>query len=184
MKNFVLKYNQINESVETSLDDFSIEEIRHLSEIGVINPDLYYIYAYVKDGSRLSLILRNTKLTHIPSWVKIVNGSLDIAQSNIEEIPDDLTITGGITAYDSKLRNFTRNIVGGTLDIANTQVTKLPTGLIVKGSLDVSGLQFEEIPKDLKIYGKSFFIMSSNLEQFSDKELHKMYKISGIIIRR
>ena len=60
MKNYILKYNQLNESVETSLDDFSIEEIRHLSEIGAINPDLYYIYAYVKDGSRLSLILRNT----------------------------------------------------------------------------------------------------------------------------
>ena len=46
MKNYILTYNQLNESNE--LDDLSVEEVGQLIELGIIDhPDLIRIYNYV-----------------------------------------------------------------------------------------------------------------------------------------
>ena len=115
-----------------------------------------------------------------PNWLTKVNGNLDIAKSAIEDIPDSLKIKGTIFASYSKLKEFRRTEVYGSLGLSYTEITKLPDNLKVHGDLSIGGIQFSEIPKNLQI-GDCLYIRGSNLGQFSDKELHKMYKIGGEI---
>ena len=180
MKPYILSYNQINEANE--LTDLSFEEVSRLAELGLLDGDLLKIYYYIKNGSIGGLSLYNCILTHLPNWLTKVNGLFTSSHSNIEYIPDTLELTSGIFMSNSKLKEFTKEVVHGSLDLDNTQITKLPDGLIVNGYLSVFGLQFEEIPKNLKING-DFYIGNSNLEQFSDEELRKMYRITSEIIR-
>ena len=181
MRNYILKYNQINESNE--FDDLSFEEVGRLVDIGIIDhPDLIKIYDYVKNGSIGDLVLVNSKLTHLPNWLTEVTGILRITGSNVEDIPDLLTLNYSIFASNSKLKEFRKTEVFGSLYLDRSQITKLPDGLIVHGYLSVEGIQFEQFPKNLKISG-DLYISNSNLEQFSDEELRKMYKIGGTIYR-
>jgi hypothetical protein len=181
MKNYILKYNQINESNE--LDNLSLEEVERLVELGLIDEDLLKIYNYVKNGSRGPLDLHNSKLEYLPNWLTEVNGKLNIEHSDILDIPDRIRITGSIFIASTKILEFRRTIVYDDLGLSNTLIKKLPDGLKILGEyFGICGVQFEEIPKNLIISG-SFYIAGSNLEQFSDTELHKMYKISGTIHR-
>ena len=174
MNNYILKYNQINESNE--FDNLSFEETGRLIELGIIDhPDLIKIYDYVKNGSIGDLDLHNSKLEYLPNWLAIVNGDLNIEHSDILDIPESLIIKGSIYARYSKLKEFRRTVVYGHLDIDYSQITKLPDNLRVDGYLSVEGVQFEEIPKNLEI-SRGFHIDGSNLEQLSDEELRKMYK--------
>ena len=181
MKNYILSYNQINESNE--FDDLSFEEVGRLVDIGIIDhPDLIKIYDYVKTGSIGDLNLRHSTLTHLPNWLTKVGGELHISYAMIEDISDPLFIKRGIYAVNSNLKEFKRTQVDGQLVLDYTKITKLPDNLIVRGFLSVEGIQFEKIPIGLQIHGH-LLISGSNLEQFSDKELHKMYKIGGTIYR-
>ena len=178
MKNYILKYNQINES--NNFEDLSFEEVERLVELGLIDEDLLKIYYYIKNGSTGELDLYESVLQYLPTWLTKVNGELTISKSSISDIPDTLEITGSIYASDSNLKEFRRTEVSRSLALDYTKVTKLPINLKVHGYLSVEGIQFEEIPKNLEIDG-TFYIRHSNLEQFTDEELHKMYKIGAII---
>jgi hypothetical protein len=180
MKNHILTYNQLNESNE--LDNLSFEEVGRLVDLGILDEDLLKIYNYVKNGCIGDLNLVYSTLTHLPSWLVEVEGDLILTNSNIEEIPDSLILHSGIIAENSKLKVFNRKYVNGHLDLDNCKITKLPDHLIINGYLSVRGIQFEEIPKNLRIK-RNLFIRSSNLEQFSDEELYKMYTIDGGIAR-
>ena len=183
MKNYILSYNEINESVETSLDDFSIEEIGRLFELGLLSGDILHIYSYIKGGSTGPLYLHDSELTHLPSWLTKVNGALDIAMSNIEDIPDVLEITDNIYANYSKLKEFRRTEVHNSLSLDYSKITKLPNNLRVHGYLSVEGIQFEQFPKNLIIDG-IFYIKNSNLTNLSDEELRETYNISAMSIIR
>jgi hypothetical protein len=180
MKNYILKYNQINES--NNFEDLSFEEVERLVELGLLNDDLLKIYYYIKNGSIGDLVLINSKLTHLPNWLTKVGGELHISYAMIEDISDSLILSKGIWANYSNLKEFRKTEVFGSLNLDNTQISKLPDNLIVHGYLSVEGIQFEEIPKNLEI-NESLFIRNSNLKQFSDTELHKMYNITGEISR-
>lgn len=181
MKNYILNYNQINESNE--FDDLSFEEVGRLVDFGLLDDDLLKIYNYVKNGSIGSLTLYNSKLTYLPKWLHRVH-TLDIRRSQIKSIPsvNELNITGGILAYYTNLSEFDRHEVYGRLQISYTNIKKLPVGLIVQGYLGVNGIQFNEIPIGLRIHG-NLNITNSNLRQFTDDELYAMYEIDGYISR-
>jgi Leucine-rich repeat (LRR) protein len=180
MKNLILKYNQINESTE--LEDLSYNEVGRLVELGLIDEDLLEIYNYVKNGSIGDLDIVGSKLTHLPNWLTEIDEDLCMSNSNIEDIPDSLTINYSIFASHSKIKEFRKTEVFGSLGLNYTQITKLPINLKVHGELSIEGIQFEEFPKNLEIKGR-FFISNSSLEQFSNKELRKMYNLTGDIIR-
>ena len=180
MKNYILKYNQINESNE--LDNLSFEEVGRLVDLGILDEDLLYIYNYVKNGSIGNLSLTDSKLTHLPNWLTKVGGELHISYAMIEDISDPLFIKRGIYAANSNLKEFRRTQVDGHLVLGYTKITKLPINLIVRGFLSVEGIQFEQFPTCLVIED-SLYIEYSNLEQFSDEELREMYKIGGTIYR-
>jgi hypothetical protein len=160
MKNFILSYTQINES--NDLDDLSSNIPRSTSlptslyerssksfDLGILDEDILYIYNYVKNGSTGYLELCHSELTHLPNWLTIVFGVLDIHKSNIEDIPDSLEITDSIYASDSKLKEFRRTETARSLSLDYSKITKLPDNLIVHGYLSVEGIQFEQFPKNL-----------------------------------
>ena len=178
MKSLILKYNQLNESNE--LDDLSVEEVGRLIELGIIDhPDLIRIYNFLNTKSTRYLNLPYSHISILPSWLKVIHSYLNISHSNIEDIPDSLEIYGGIYARYSKLKEFRRTRVFGDLNLDYTQITKLPDNLKVDGFLSVEGIQFEEIPVGLQI-DDNLNIRGSNLEQFSDDELRKMYDLRYI----
>ena len=108
MKNHIMTYNQLNESNE--LANLSFEEVGRLIDLGLIelSSDLLYIYDYVKNGSIGCLYLTDPKMKYLPSWLTKVDGSLYIADSGIEDIPDTLEITKNIAASYSKLKELSR----------------------------------------------------------------------------
>ena len=181
MKNYILTYNQINESNE--LDDLSFDELGRLVDLGLLSDDFLIIYEYVKNGSAGYLLLPNTEILYLPNWLAKVNGDLYIPGSNIQELRESLIIKGSIYASCSNLKEFQMSTVFGTLRLDYSQITKLPDNLKVHGDLMVEGIQFEEIPKNLIVNG-SFFIGNSNLLQFSNAKLRKMYTIGGTIWRK
>ena len=63
------------------------------------------------------------------------NGNLDLYGSDVEELPDNLT-------------------VGGWLDLRNTEITALPNNLYVKGNLYCN--KDLMIPESVKVEGKIF----------------------------
>ena len=104
MKNYIMTYNQLNESNE--LDDLSYNEVGRLAYLGLLSDDLIKIYEYIKNGSIGNLTLANSKLTHLPNWLTKVTGILRITGSNVEDIPDLLTLNYSIFASNSKLKEF------------------------------------------------------------------------------
>ena len=182
MKNYIPKYNQINESNE--FDDLSFEEVGRLVDIGVITDfDIIKIYNYVyEDRIDEPLWLAETKLTHLPSWLVEVD-SLDISYSNIKEIPQNLIITGSVDANNSQLEIFNHTYINGSLNLDNCKITKLPEGLEVEGTLSIEYLQLSEFPEYMRICD-SIFIGYSNLMQFSDDNLRNKYDIGYEIIRQ
>jgi hypothetical protein len=74
----------------------------------VINPDLSIDYKYYLD-------LNNTKITSLPDNLT-VNGGLDLTNTKITSLPDNLT-------------------VNGWLSLSNTKITSLPDNLTVEGKI-------------------------------------------------
>lgn len=172
-------HNFVNENLQ---EDLSYEDVSRLAELELLTGDLLKIYNYVNSSDAYTLDLTDSKLTHLPKWLKIISGNLLLIGSNIEEIQSGLIINGGIYANTSKLKYINITQIGYALNIDYSLVTKLPDHLIINGYLAVRGIQFEEIPKYLRIRS-ILFIRSSNLEQFSDEELYDMYTIGGGIAK-
>jgi hypothetical protein len=165
-----------------NIDQLTYDEVGRLTELGLLDEDLLPIYIYVKNGSIGTLDLSYSRLTYLPNWLTKVDGDLDMYKSDIEDIPDSLKIKGSIYAQRSKLKEFRKSEVFGHLFLNYTQITNLPDGLIIDGYLGVEGIQFEQFPKNLVIKG-NFYIKNSNLEQFTNTELRKMYEIHEAIIK-
>lgn len=184
MKNHILTYNQLNESID-QIEDLSFDETGRLLDLGLIdNYDILKIYEYVRlKPIDTLLVLKNSKLKNLPTWLTEVNGDLILSNSNIEKIPNSLIVTGDIVAPDSMLNTIEILISHGSLWLDNCKITKLPNNLKVNGFLSVENIIFEEFPTNLKING-NLFIAGSNLEKFSDEELYKMYDIQYKIIHK
>ena len=82
MNQYILSYNQINESNE--LDNLSFEEVGRLVDLGILDGDLLKIYNYIKNGSAGTLSLYTSKLTHLPNWLHKVD-ILDYSDTFIKQ---------------------------------------------------------------------------------------------------
>ena len=61
-------------------------------------------------------------------------GSLDLTESEIEYLPDNLIVHGFLSLRGSKVKKLPENlIVEDFLDINETQLSDIPKSLIVKG---------------------------------------------------
>ena len=74
--------------------------------------------------------------------MKINEGNLDLSQSDVEELPENLTVGGGLDLRGTQITSLPENLtVGGGLYLSGTQITSLPENLTVGGWLDLSGTQ-------------------------------------------
>ena len=91
-------------------------------------------------------------------------GDLDLNRSNVEELPDNLTIDGDLRlSLCYLLRSLPKNLhVKGSLDLYGSDLIKeLPTDLKLDGSLDLIGSGIKSLPSNLIINGT--LIIYSNL---------------------
>jgi len=85
------------------------------------------------------------------------NGSLDLCETNIKYLPDDLIIEGDLYLEYSRIKKLPNNLtVGYTLNISYTWVTEIPEGLKVGGSLFASGISIKRVSDSAVIRGNVF----------------------------
>ena len=79
-------------------------------------------------------------------------GSLDLTESEIEYLPDNLIVHGFLSLRGSKVKKLPENlIVEDFLDINETQLSDIPKSLIVKGDFFCSTLMGEKNGKTRRV---------------------------------
>ena len=93
----------------------------------------------------------------------IVEGDLDLRNTQITYLPDNLTIEGSLDLQNTQITKLPDNLtVEGNLYLKNTPITKLPDNLTVKGNLWIKNTKIKSLPDTLKVEGdiyKDFFNM-------------------------
>ena len=89
---------------------------------------------------------------NIDDNLNITIDDLDLYNSNITELPDNLTINGSLNLYGVKITKLPNHlIVNEFMDLRNTRITELPDNLIVNGLLGLSGTMITKLPDNLKV---------------------------------
>ncbi|EMN1296379.1 hypothetical protein R8O28_004758 [Citrobacter freundii] len=82
----------------------------------------------------------------------LVARNLFISYSELESLPDNLTITGTLMANSSRLKYLPENLtVGRVLDIMCTDIAYLPDTLKVAGSMMLSNTRITTLPDNLHL---------------------------------
>ena len=86
------------------------------------------------------------------------NGYLDLRDTGITSLPDNLTVGGYLDLRDTGITSLPDNLtVGGSIDLEGTGITSLPDNLIVGGSLYLSGTGITNAKKVNKNVPKILF---------------------------
>ena len=92
------------------------------------------IQEYIKNGSKGDLDLRETPITSLPDNLTKVGGVLALEYSLITSLPDNLTIEGSLWADNTPLAILPNNLtIGEDLALRRTQIASLPEYLKVGG---------------------------------------------------
>jgi hypothetical protein len=91
------------------------------------------IQEYIKNGSQDGLELRRSRIKFLPKNLIKVGGKLDLMYSQIEKLPDNLTVNGYLWLDGCK------------------NLESLPNGLKVKGGLDLRHTNLTSLPSDLEV---------------------------------
>jgi hypothetical protein len=98
-----------------------------------------------------SLWLKNTQIRELPANLT-VNGSLDIGNTQIRELPTNLIVKGNLYLRNTQIRELPANLtVNGRLYLDNSPIRELPANLTVNGSLNLSNTQIRELPVNLVV---------------------------------
>jgi hypothetical protein len=82
----------------------------------------------------------------------VVNGYLDLSNTPITSLPDNLYVGGYLDLRETQITSLPDNLhVGGYLDLVRTPITSLGDNLSVGGDLDLRGTQITSLPDDLAI---------------------------------
>ena len=77
--------------------------------------------------------------------MKISNGDLDLSGTQIQSLPEGLTVGGWLDLRNTPIQSLPEGLtVVGDLDLRNTPIQSLPEGLTVGGWLDLSGTQIKD----------------------------------------
>jgi hypothetical protein len=89
----------------------------------------------------------------------IFNGSLDLQAMNVAELPKNniMTVTGYLDLSNTKITELPDNLrVGGYLNLRGTKIKKLPENLTVGGNLYLEGTSIVKLPRSLKVKGEIY----------------------------
>jgi len=125
----------------------------------------------------------NYYLTHnyaIENNRLIINDNLILRGSNIQELPDNLTIIGYCGLYDTNVIKLPTNlIIKNGLDIENSQISEVPEELIVSDWFDIWDTLITSLPDNFKIGGA---IYSNNTLNMNEKQQCELIKVSEHMI--
>ena len=93
-----------------------------------------------------------------------VGGSLDLRDTNITSLPDNLTVGGSLYLAGTNITSLPDNLtVGGSLYLRDTNITSLPDNLTVGGYLYLRDTNITK-PRKIKRPGKTFENWYKNLK--------------------
>ena len=77
---------------------------------------------------------------------------LYLENTNITELPDNLTVKGSLDLVNTKITKLPDNLkVNGYLSLANTNITKLPDNLTVNDGLYLDNTKVSRLPDNLNV---------------------------------
>ncbi len=126
--------------------------IKWFSDLG-IDESRYEILPDLSIKVNGNLDLSNTPITSLPDNLT-VGGSLYLRNTQITSLPDNLTVGGGLDLSNTQITSLPDNLtVGGGLYLRNTQITSLPDNLTVGGSLYLNNTPITSLPDNLSVGG-------------------------------
>lgn len=99
--------------------------------------------------------MSSSPIKQLPNYT-YVPGNVDLRDSAIEIIGDDVTIGGDLILTGTEVHTLGKNlIVGGTLYIENTKITNFPINLVVGGDIKMqnTNASFVFLPDTLRVGG-------------------------------
>ena len=111
------------------------------------------------------------EIESFPSNVTLIQGSLNIHDSPIRELPSPLTVHGDLLLESCPNIQLPDNlVVTGDLILSNSEMKSdlLPRGLIVSGALHISDCNIRELPNDIKV-GRSIVMNGSKVKSLPDE---------------
>lgn len=125
------------------------------------------IQQYIKDGSVGDLDLGNTPIETLPDNLTHVGGNLSLENTfYLNKLPDKLIkVDGSLHLNGSYIQSLPDGLfVGENLFLHHSHIKRLPAGLKVGNHLNLYGTQIKELPDNL-IVGSSLTAIFSKLEK-------------------
>lgn len=93
-------------------------------------------------------------------------GYLDLRNTNISELPDNLEVGGCLSLYNTKISNIPKGLeVRGNLDLDRTNISELPNNLKVGRDLYLYYTTISELPNDLEV-GGNLYLKGTNISNY------------------
>jgi len=126
------------------------------------------------------LDLHNTKITQLPDNLQ-VEGSLNLRGTKITQLPDNLKVKRSLDISKTPITKFPNNIqVGEAIHASDTPITSLPDKLQVgwgrEGGLYLYNTKISEIPKFLEVNGDLGLGGTPLVEKYTRDEIKQMIK--------
>ncbi len=84
----------------------------------------------------------------------VVNGHLDLSETQIQSLPDNLKVGGSLWLNGTPIQSLPDNLyVGGYLNLHETQIQSLPDNLYVGGYLNLDKTPIQSLPDNLDVKG-------------------------------
>ena len=100
--------------------------------------------------------LRETNITSLPDNL-VVGGWLDLRGLKITSLPDNLVVSGDLDFGGTEITSLPDNlVVGGCLDLRYTKIKSLPDNLVVGDSLYICGTKIPSLPNNLVVNGSLY----------------------------
>ena len=142
------------------------------------NENVVKIYARIdEDGlCRLTCIAENPEFQN---YIKNGGENLDFSITPIQSIPDNLKfVNGDLNLFNTKIKSLPDNLtVDGALDIRYTKLTKLPDNLTANQLTVDYTVLINQLPKNLKVTDV-VYLNRNNIKKvkvYTVKELKKLF---------
>ena len=121
-----------------------------------------------KETTGIQLEIQGDKLVH--------NGDLDLSKTNIERLPNNLTVKGSLDISDTPIKELPKNLtVENGLWLENTKIERLPEDLTVESTLSLYNTPVKELPENLTVKGNLW------LDDSDIQRLPENFKVNGFL---
>ena len=110
------------------------------------------------------------------------DGMLDLSNTNISKLPNDLYVRGSLrlTACKQITKLPDKLYVTGYLDLSNCkQLTELPNNLYVRHTFWLDDSNIAEIPDNLYVGGSLYMANTPLANKYTNEEIYEMIKLRG-----